>query len=93
VVNQQETTRMGGDSRIDDRTLRELYLLPFEIAVERAIGEPQQMCLLRSIPLASCHLRLLLCHFLCFSLAHISPGTPSLQQRTEPFMRLRDWVF
>jgi hypothetical protein len=34
---------MGGDSRIDDRTLRELYLLPFEIAVEQ--GHPASvMC-------------------------------------------------
>jgi beta-glucosidase len=41
--NEQETNRMGGDSRIDDRTLRELYLLPFEIAVEQ--GHPASvMC-------------------------------------------------
>jgi beta-glucosidase len=41
--NEQETNRMGGDSHIDDRTLRELYLLPFEIAVEQ--GRPASvMC-------------------------------------------------
>ncbi|WP_254063652.1 glycoside hydrolase family 3 protein [Granulicella sp. S190] len=41
--NEQETNRMGGDSHIDDRTLRELYLLPFEIAVEQ--GHPASvMC-------------------------------------------------
>jgi beta-glucosidase len=34
--NEQETNRMGGNSQIDDRTLRELYLLPFEIAVEKS---------------------------------------------------------
>lgn len=34
--NEQETNRMGGNSQIDDRTLRELYLLPFEIAVEQS---------------------------------------------------------
>jgi beta-glucosidase len=41
--NEQETNRMGGNSQIDDRTLRELYLLPFEIAVEQ--GHPASvMC-------------------------------------------------
>src|ERR1700678_4513060 len=41
--NEQETNRMGGDSHIDDRSLRELYLLPFEIAVEQ--GHPASvMC-------------------------------------------------
>jgi beta-glucosidase len=41
--NEQETNRMGGNSQIDDRTLRELYLLPFEIAVEQ--GRPASvMC-------------------------------------------------
>ena len=34
--NEQETNRMGGNTQIDDRTLRELYLLPFEIAVEQS---------------------------------------------------------
>jgi beta-glucosidase len=36
VGNEQEVGRMGGDSQIDERTLRELYLLPFEIAVKKA---------------------------------------------------------
>ena len=36
VGNEQETARMGGNSQIDERTLRELYLLPFQIAVERS---------------------------------------------------------
>jgi beta-glucosidase len=34
--NEQETNRMGGNSQIDERTLLELYLLPFEIALERS---------------------------------------------------------
>ncbi|AOJ79064.1 glycoside hydrolase family 3 C-terminal domain-containing protein [Burkholderia ubonensis] len=34
--NEQEHGRMGGNSQIDERTLRELYLLPFEIAARRA---------------------------------------------------------
>jgi len=38
VGNEQETNRFGGNDTIDERTLRELYLLPFEIAVEQ--GRP-----------------------------------------------------
>ncbi|MGN6234001.1 MAG: beta-glucosidase [Trinickia sp.] len=38
VGNEQETNRMGGNDTIDERTLRELYLLPFELAVEQ--GHP-----------------------------------------------------
>jgi beta-glucosidase len=41
--NEQETNRMGGNTTVDERTLRELYLLPFEIAVEK--GHPASvMC-------------------------------------------------
>jgi beta-glucosidase len=36
VGNEQETGRMGGNSQIDERTLRELYLLPFEMAARQA---------------------------------------------------------
>jgi beta-glucosidase len=36
--NEQETNRQGSNSQIDERTLRELYLLPFEIAIEK--GHP-----------------------------------------------------
>ena len=36
--NEQETNRMGGNTTVDERTFRELYLLPFEIAVEK--GHP-----------------------------------------------------
>jgi beta-glucosidase len=41
--NEQETNRMGGNTTVDERTFRELYLLPFEIAVET--GHPASvMC-------------------------------------------------
>ena len=41
--NEQETNRMGGDTTVDERTFRELYLLSFEIAVEK--GHPASvMC-------------------------------------------------
>jgi beta-glucosidase len=36
--NEQETGRSGGNTQIDERTLRELYLLPFEIAAKE--GRP-----------------------------------------------------
>lgn len=36
VANEAETDRHTVDSRVDERTLRELYLLPFEIAVSDA---------------------------------------------------------
>ncbi len=36
VANEAETERHGVDSVVDERTLRELYLLPFEIAVADA---------------------------------------------------------
>ena len=35
IANEQETNRMGGlDSSVDDQVLRELYLLPFEMAIK-----------------------------------------------------------
>ena len=36
VGNESETERHGVDSRIDEKTLRELYLLPFEIALSES---------------------------------------------------------
>ena len=38
AVNSQEYKRMSGDSRLDERTFREIYLAPFEIAVKE--GRP-----------------------------------------------------
>ena len=36
VANEQETLRMTIDSVVDERTLREIYLAPFEEAVKEA---------------------------------------------------------
>jgi beta-glucosidase len=36
VANEQETERMGIDSVVDERGLREIYLKPFEIALREA---------------------------------------------------------
>jgi beta-glucosidase len=36
VANEQETNRMVVSSEVDERTLREMYLLPFEMAVQEA---------------------------------------------------------
>jgi beta-glucosidase len=37
VANDSETERMTYDARIDERTLRELYLMPFEMLVEAGV--------------------------------------------------------
>ncbi len=43
AANNQEYKRMNGDSRVDDRALREIYLAPFETAVKE--GRPDTvMC-------------------------------------------------
>ena len=43
AVNNQEYKRQNGDSRLDERTLREIYLAPFEMAVKE--GRPETvMC-------------------------------------------------
>ena len=39
AVNSQEYKRQNGDSQVDDRALREIYLRPFEIAVTQARPE------------------------------------------------------
>ena len=38
VGNEQETNRVGGDSRIDERTLHEVYEAPFAASVEAGVG-------------------------------------------------------
>jgi beta-glucosidase len=43
VANEQETNRMAVNESVDDRTLNELYLLPFEMAVKEA-GVASVMC-------------------------------------------------
>src|SRR5689334_21283774 len=36
VANEQEAVRMRSSSNVDERTLREIYLLPFEMIVKEA---------------------------------------------------------
>ena len=43
AVNSQEYKRQNGDSQVDERTLREIYLTPFEIAVKEG-GVDTVMC-------------------------------------------------
>ena len=43
AVNSQEYKRQNGDSQVDERTLREIYLTPFEIAVKEG-GADTVMC-------------------------------------------------
>ena len=38
VLNEQETDRKSNSSEVDERTLREIYLPPFEAAVEAGVG-------------------------------------------------------
>lgn len=38
VLNEQETDRMTNSSQVDERTLREIYLPPFEAAIEAGVG-------------------------------------------------------
>jgi beta-glucosidase len=38
VLNEQETDRMTNSSEVDERTLREMYLPPFEAAVKAGVG-------------------------------------------------------